>query len=101
MARLRPLGSNTGTQRFSDFWNVGVTAQYKVAAMDRHYGNRNCRTRECLHTELSDDELLTMLQEACFRYYWKLRTPLWDGAREYSGMTGWLLRGKRLRDYAS
>ena len=29
--------------------------------------------------ELSDDELLTMLQEACFRYYW-------DGAEPHSGM---------------
>ncbi len=29
---------------------------------------------------MSDDELLTMLQEAAFRYYW-------DGAEPHSGMT--------------
>jgi hypothetical protein len=30
--------------------------------------------------EFTDDELLTMLQAACFRYYW-------DGADPHSGMT--------------
>jgi len=80
---FRPIGTQLpGTQRFSDFLGrSGVTAQYKVAAMDRHYRQSQLSTPVSASTrELSDDELLTMLQEACFRYYW-------EGADPHSGMT--------------
>ena len=80
---FRPIGIQIpGTQRFSDFLGKsGVTVQYKVAAMDRHYRQSQLSNPVSASTrELSDDELLTMLQEACFRYYW-------EGADPHSGMT--------------
>ena len=79
---FRPVGIQIpGTQRFADFLGKArVSAQYKVAAMDRQYRQSpqsnvaNASTRE-----FSDEELLTMLQEACFHYYW-------EGAEPHSGM---------------
>ena len=71
-----------GTERYSDFiGKPGVTAQYKVAAIDRHYRQSPLSAAASASTrELDDDELLTMLQEACFHYYW-------EGADPHSGMT--------------
>ena len=82
---FRPIGIQIpGTQRFSDFLGTsGVTAQYKVAAMDRHYRQSQLSNPVSASTrELSDDELLTMLQEACFRYYWEAADPHSGMARE-------------------
>ncbi len=57
-----------------------MTAHYKVAASDRQYRQSPLSEAATASTrELSDDELLTMLQEACFRYYW-------EGADPHSGM---------------
>jgi hypothetical protein len=80
--KFEPAGIQIpGTQRFTDFFGkAGVTAQYKVAAMDRHYRQSPLSEPAGASTrQLSDDELLTMLQEACFRYYW-------EGADPHSGM---------------
>jgi len=79
---FKPVGIQLpGTHRYLDFLGkAGVTAHYKVAASDRQYRQSplsnpaNASTRE-----FTDDELLTMLEEACFRYYW-------EGADPYSGM---------------
>ena len=67
--------------RYSDFLGKsGVTAQYKVAASDINYRTSPLSEPVSASTrEFSDDELLTMLQEACFHYYW-------DGADPHSGM---------------
>src|SRR5260370_16827418 len=71
-----------GTQRYEDFLGkAGVTAQYKVAAAARD--NRPSALSNAASgstREFTDDELLTMLQEACFHYYW-------EGADPNSGMT--------------
>lgn len=69
-------------QRYSDFLGrAGVTAQYKIAASDREYRPSPMSNAAGASTrEFTDDELLTMLQEACFRYYW-------EGADASSGMT--------------
>jgi hypothetical protein len=49
--------------------------------MDRHYRQSPLSDPAIAATrELSDDELLTMLQEVCFHYYW-------EGADPHSGMT--------------
>ncbi len=71
-----------GINRYSDFLGKpGVTATYKVAASDRQYQQSALSKSASASTrELSDDELLTMLQEACFHYYW-------EGADPDSGMT--------------
>ena len=80
---FQPIGIQLpGTQRYSDFLGkAGVTAQYKVAASDREYRQSALSNVASASTrEFTDDELLTMLQEACFHYYW-------EGADPASGMT--------------
>jgi hypothetical protein len=79
---FEPIGVQlAGTNRYSDFiGKAGVTAAYKVASEDWWYKRSPLSNPASAFTrEFSDDELLTMLQEACFRYYW-------DGADPYSGM---------------
>ena len=68
--------------RYSDFLGKsGITAHYKVVASDWRYRNSSLSQPVSASTrEFSDDELLTMLQEACFHYYC-------DGADPHSGMT--------------
>lgn len=67
--------------RYSDFLGKpAMTAYYKIAVWDNSYRRSPLSDAVTASTrELSDDELLTMLQEACFRYYW-------DGADPHSGM---------------
>ena len=80
---FEPIGIQLpGTNRYSDFvGRSGVTAQYKVAAADWQYHMSAFSNAASATTrEFSDDELLTMLEEACFRYYW-------EGADPHSGMT--------------
>jgi hypothetical protein len=81
--KFQPIGiQSADINRYTDFvGRSGVTASYRVKAVDRSYrqsafsGAASASTRE-----LSDDELLTMLQEACFRYYW-------EGAHPVAGTT--------------
>ena len=80
---FEPIGIQLpGTNRYSDFvGRSGVTAQYKVAAADWQYHMSAFSNAASATTrEFTDDELLTMLEEACFRYYW-------EGADPHSGMT--------------
>ncbi|MGB8260409.1 MAG: glucoamylase family protein [Terracidiphilus sp.] len=71
-----------GMHRYEDFLGkAGVHAQYKVAAADwRYRESAASNVADASTRELSDDELLTMLQKACFHYYW-------EGADPHSGMT--------------
>ncbi len=71
-----------GIHRYEDFLGkAGVHAEYKVAASDRQNRQSPLSTVAAASTrELSDDELLTMLQKACFEYYWEAADP-------HSGMT--------------
>ncbi len=80
---FEPIGiQRPGIRRYEDFLGkAGVTAQYRVGASD--WQNRisvQPASSSATTREFSDDELLTMLQEACFHYYW-------DGADPGSGMT--------------
>lgn len=83
--RFEPIGiQRPGIHRYSDFLGrAGVTARYKVSASDRRY-RQSPLSQEATATtrELSDDELLTMVQEACFRYYWEGADPGSGLARE-------------------
>jgi len=80
---FEPIGIQIpGNDRYTDFLGKpGVTASYRVTASNRQYresapsGVVGASTRP-----FTDDELLTMLQEACFHYYW-------EGADPSSGMT--------------
>jgi len=81
-SNFKPIGIQfPGTNRYEDFLGKpGVTAQYKVATSDWNYRNSAFSQSVTASTrEFSDDELLTMLQEACFHYYW-------EGADPHSGM---------------
>jgi len=71
---FHPVGLQVaGINRFTDYLGApGRRATYKVRAMDRTYGQSPFSQEATASTrEMSDDELLTMLQEACFRYYWE------------------------------
>ena len=80
--KFEPIGTQLpDTQRYVDFLGKsGVKAEYKVAAADWAYQESEMSAAAGASTrEMTDDELLTMLQEACFRYYW-------EGADPHSGM---------------
>jgi len=72
------------TNRYSDFLDKsGVTAAYKVAASDvRYHQSPLSKAASTSTREFNDDELLTMLQEACFHYYWEGADPPSGMARE-------------------
>ena len=80
---FEPIGIQIpGNDRFVDFLGKpGVKASYKVVASDQQYRESPPSDIVTASTRpFSDDELLTMLQEACFHYYW-------EGADPSSGMT--------------
>jgi hypothetical protein len=79
---FRPIGIQvSGVNRYTDYLGkIGVSAHYKVAASDRQYHLSQFSNVAIATTkQLKEDELLTMLQEACFRYYW-------EGAHPVAGM---------------
>ena len=78
-----PVGIQVpGIHRYTDFiGKPDVHAAYKVAAADVNYRESKPSDAATASTHaMSDDELLTMVQEACFRYYW-------EGAHPNSGTT--------------
>jgi len=78
-----PIGMQVrGVNRYTDFLGkTGAKFYYKVAASDRGYRESGLSEEASASTRaMSDDELLTMLQEECFRYYW-------EGAHPDSGTT--------------
>jgi len=80
--KFEPIGIQLpGINRYSDFiGRSGVSAEYKVAASSQAYQLSETSPAASASTrEFTDDELLTMLQEDCFHYYW-------DGADPHSGM---------------
>jgi hypothetical protein len=81
-ARYEPVGIQAaGIARYADYiGEPGRRAFYKVKAVDR--GGRESAFSEAVEATtrpMSDDELLTMVQEANFRYYW-------DGAHPVAGL---------------
>ncbi len=79
---FEPIGIEpAGVHRYSDFpGKPNAKATYKVAAEDWEYRRSEPSESASAQTrELSDNELLTMLQQAAFAYYW-------DGAEPHSGM---------------
>jgi hypothetical protein len=80
---FEPVGIQApGLNRYTDYLGKpGVTANYKVAASDHQYRLSSFSSMATATTKtMNDDELLTMLQEACFRYYW-------EGAHPVAGTT--------------
>lgn len=82
---FKPIGTQLpDIHRFTDFLGKsGVTAQYKVAASSIRYQESPLSAATSATTRaFSDEELLTMLQEASFRYYWEAADPNSGMARE-------------------
>jgi exo beta-1,2-glucooligosaccharide sophorohydrolase (non-reducing end) len=78
-----PIGIQLpGVCRYSDFLGKpGQQVAYKVVTSDVSYRESALSEAASASTRaMSDDELLTAVQEACFRYYW-------EGADPHSGMT--------------
>lgn len=69
-----PVGTQRpGVNRYADFiGRAGVTARYNVAAANwEGQQSQPSAAVSAATREMTDDELLTMLQEAAFRYYWE------------------------------
>jgi hypothetical protein len=80
-----PIGTKeSGVHRFTDFiGSTNVEATYKVKAQSRSYQDSAFSSAATAKTvPFSDDELLTMVQEAAFRYYWEAAHPLSGMTRE-------------------
>ncbi|MBV9887115.1 MAG: hypothetical protein JO119_11255, partial [Acidobacteria bacterium] len=74
----QPIGSQVrGITRFTDYLGAPPrTARYKVAASDSSYEQSPPSNPASATTRaFTDDELLTMLQEECFRYYYEGAHP--------------------------
>ncbi len=63
--------------RYEDFIGApGKTVRYKISAADRGYRESALSGMVTASTRtMTDDELLTMVQEGCFRYYWDAAHP--------------------------
>ena len=77
-----PIGiQRSGRSRYEDFLGESdKTAHYKISAVSVNYDESPLTSEASASTRaFNDDELLTMVQEACFRYYW-------EGAHPNAGM---------------
>jgi hypothetical protein len=82
---FEPIGIQArGLRRYTDFLGkTDQTASYKVAAFSSDELRSPMSSAASASTRpLSDDELLTMLQTECFRYYWESSGPHSGMARE-------------------
>jgi hypothetical protein len=72
---------------FTDFLDSsGVTRKYKVSAVNSDNIESGLSSEASGTTyEMNDDQLLTMLQEATFRYFWDYAHPVSGLARERLG----------------
>ncbi len=80
---FKPVGiQQPGIHRYTDWVGAGdVKASYKVAAVDNRFRQSAFTAVAGGQTHaMSDDELLTMVQEESFRYYWE------RGSHPQSGM---------------
>ena len=59
--------------RYADFTGVtGKTYSYKISLLNYQYKESDLSNMVSANTrKMNDDEFLSMIQEACFRYYWE------------------------------
>ncbi len=78
-----PVGIQNAKEynRYTDFTGeANKTYNYKISSLGYDYRESEFSSTVEVHTqEMTDEELLDMVQEACFRYYW-------DGAEPQSGL---------------
>jgi hypothetical protein len=87
--KYTPVAIQKGSAtRYEDFLGEsGRTSFYKISAVDVNYDESPLSAEvEVATRAMNDEELLTMVQEACFRYYW-------DGAHPIAGMAIEILPG--------
>lgn len=82
---FKPIGIQIpGINRYTDFLgDLNRSARYRVSVADLDYRESapsQVVAASTLSRPATDDELLNMVQEACFRFYW-------EGAHPVSGMT--------------
>ncbi len=78
-ARYEPIGiQHPPFRRYADFLGKqNRQAFYKIKASDRDYRESGfSETAVAATRALNDDELMTMVQEASFRYYWEGSHPV-------------------------
>ncbi len=70
--------------RFADFTGeTGKSYFYRISFMNNDYNESGWSGAVQAQTRpMNDDELLTMVQEACFRFYWEGAEPVSGMARE-------------------
>lgn len=70
--------------RYADFTGeTGKSYSYKISFLNNSYQESNLSDPVSAQTRsMTDDELLSMVQEACFRYYWEGAEPNSGLARE-------------------
>jgi hypothetical protein len=76
---FQPVGIQKGNlHRYADFLGeTGRTIYYKVSAVNPSYRESEFSNVVSATTHpMSDDVLLTMVQKACFRYYWESAHPV-------------------------
>jgi hypothetical protein len=86
-----PVGiQSTFISRYADFTDTtGKEFFYKITALNKNYDESGSSNTVNASTKaLSDEELLDMVQEAHFRYYW-------EGAEENSGLALENIHGRR------
>jgi exo beta-1,2-glucooligosaccharide sophorohydrolase (non-reducing end) len=82
-----PVGIQRGDRfRYEDFLGASdKTAHYKISAVGADYSESPMSAEVSATTRaMSDEELLTMVQEGCFRYYWEAAHPVAGMAIEIS-----------------
>jgi hypothetical protein len=87
--KYTPVGiQNASPTRYEDFLGEsGKTSFYKISSVNVNYDESPLSAEVKTATRaMSDEELLTMVQEACFRYYW-------EGAHPIAGMAMDILPG--------
>jgi exo beta-1,2-glucooligosaccharide sophorohydrolase (non-reducing end) len=87
--KYTPVAIQKGSAtRYEDFLSEsGKTSFYKISAVDVNYHESPLSAEvEAATRAMSNEELLTMVQEACFRYYWA-------GAHPIAGMAIEILPG--------
>ncbi len=80
---FQPIGvQRSGVNRYCDYTgNAHMTASYRVTARTSLLVESDPSASAAASTHpMTDDQILTMVQEASFRYYWEADEP-------YSGMT--------------
>jgi hypothetical protein len=78
----KPVGIQSPfINRYADFTGeTGKSFQYKISFLNHNYSESNLSQPVSVKTKsMTDEELLTMVQEATFRYYW-------EGAEKHSGL---------------